>query len=407
VNVPARPPAGRTLQPGSLPTARTGRFDPPPELAWIRAREPLSPLRYPDGHLGWLVTGYHLARTVLSDPRFSADSALKRVPVPRPGADPFMGAPALPGWLVDMDPPAHTRIRRALAGQFTVRRVAALRSGIARIVAEALDAMTAAGPPADLVAEFALPVPSMAICELLGVPYRDRDEFHRHSTTLFALDASAADADAAMATLTGYLRDLVRHKRVRRGPDLLSDVAARDALTDGELAGAGVLLLTAGHETVAGMLGLGTLALLCHPAQREALVRGRVPVDDAVEELLRYLTIFQFGVPRTPVEDVPLAGRVIRAGQSVTVSLPAANRDPDRYPRPDTLALSRVARGHLAFGYGVHQCVGQHLARLELRLAYPALFARLPGLRIAGGPDDVRLSHDMGFYGVHQLPVAW
>lgn len=393
-------------EPVVLPTARSNPFDPPAELAHWRGQGPLRRLAYPDGHLGWLVIGDRLARAVLTDPRFSARADLIRSPVRRPGAEPFLGQPALPGWFVDMDPPEHTRFRRLLAGQFTVRRMNDLRPRVERIVDDHLDAMERAGPPVDLVQAFALPVPSLTICELLGVAYADRGEFQRHSTTLFSLDSSAEDGAAAMRALTDYLRHLVRHKRNHPADDLMSRLAEADGLTDDEAAGVGVLLLTAGHETVASMLGLGAFLLLRHPDQAAALRSGRAGVDQAVEELLRYLSIFHLGVPRTAVDDVELHACRIRAGECVTIMLPAANRDPDRFDDPDRLDLARPSKGHLALGYGVHQCLGQHLARVELKVGYAALLRRFPTLRLAVPAETVAVG-GAGFYGVHRLPVAW
>jgi cytochrome P450 len=393
--------------PVPLPTVRDRLFDPPAELGRLRQTSPVHPLRYPDGHLGWLVTSYQLAREALADRRCSARSELKRVPVARPGADPFIGAPALPGWLVDMDPPAHTRIRRALAGQFSARRSQALRPRIEQIVGEHLDGMAEVGPPADLVQAFALPVPSLTICELLGVPYTARAEFQRNSATLFSLKASAAEASEAMSFLDGFLQELIGHRSRVPGGDLLSHLVHGSDLSTAEIAGAGVLLLTAGHETTASSISLGTLALLCHP-RLPGLIRDDPSLADAaVEELLRYLTIFHFGVPRSPLADLELGGRLIRTGETITISLPAANRDPDRFERPDELWLDRPAIPHLAFGHGRHQCLGQHLARAEMRAAFPALLRRFPGLRLDVPVDQVAVATDMGFYGVHHLPVAW
>lgn len=391
----------------SMPTARVNPFDPPESLARYREGEPIRRLRYPDGHVGWLVTGYEHARAILANPRFSARSEWKRLPVSRPGAEPFIGQPALPGWFLDMDPPRHTRFRRLLAGQFTARRSEALAPRITEIIEEHLTAMAAAGPPADLVERFALPVPSLVICEILGVPYAERAEFQRHSVTLFSLDATARQGRDAMAALEGLLLDLVRARRARATADLLGGLAADSDMTDEEIAGVGVLLLTAGHETVASMLGLGTFVLLCHPSQADALRAGTISPENAVEELLRYLTIFHFGVPRTAAEDVEIAGVRMAAGECVTISLPAVNRDADRFPAADRLDLGRAARGHLAFGYGVHQCIGQNLARVQMRIGFPALFRRFPRLRLAVAAHEVETTGDMGFYGVHHLPVAW
>ncbi|MER5527216.1 cytochrome P450 [Streptomyces sp. NPDC002677] len=382
----------------SLPTARNTPFDPPAALAG----DPLRRLRYPDGHLGWLVTEHRLARTVLADPRFSARSEFKRAPVPRPGADPFYGHPALPGWLVDLDPPEHTRIRRRVAGAFTVRRMNALRPRVEQIVEERLEAMATLPGPLDLVTELALPVPSLTICELLGVPYGERAAFHRNSATLFSLEASAEESAEAMTYLEDFLRDLATSPRSR---GLIGALASDGTLTTDEIAGLGVLLLTAGFETTANSIGLGVFALLCHPEQRSRLQDDPALAAGAVEELLRYLTIFQFGVPRTPLQDVELASHVIKAGESVTVSLPAANRDPARFPAPDRLDITRDTTGHLAFGHGIHQCLGQNLARTELQSVFTTLFHRFPRLTLAVPPEQVPLMTDMGFYGVRRLPV--
>jgi cytochrome P450 len=394
-------------QPVSLPTARSSPFDPPPELGRIRDRSPICRLVYPDGHVGWLVTGHELVRAILSDSRFSARAELKRVPVRRPGADPFIGQPALPGWFVDMDRPQHTRFRRLLGDALAPRAMSALQPRIEQIAERALDEMEQAGPPADLVEAYALPVPSLVICEMLGVPYSQRTEFQRNSETLFSLDVSAEEGEAAMEALTTFLLELIRHKRARPGDDLLSRLACSDELAELELAGVGVLLLTAGHETIASSLGLGAFALLCEPRKLAALRADLGLMDGAVEELLRFLTVFHFGVPRTPLEDVEIEGHLLRAGESVTLSLPAANRDPARFRTPDELNLAGSAAGHVAFGYGVHQCIGQGLARIELRIAYTALLRRFPTLRLAVAPEEVPTSEDAGIYGVHRLPVAW
>ncbi len=391
----------------ALLTDRLHPFDPPAKLIELSQEKAVHRLVYPDGHLGWLVTSYAAVRKVLTDPRFSARSEFKRAPVLRPGVDPFYGQPALPGWLVDMDPPDHSRYRKALSKLLSMKRMKALKPRIEQIVHEHLDAMASMGSPLDLVECFALPVPSLMICELLGVPYEERREFQHNSAILFSLEVSALEASKAMAYLTQFLGDLVRHKRQCPAKDLLSELIALDQFNDEELTGVGVLLLTAGHETTANMLALGVFALLSHPQELQLLREDANLIDGAVEELLRYLTIFHFGVPRTPLEDVELEGVLIKAGESVTLSLSAANRDPSQFEAAQTLNIRRPAQGHFAFGFGIHYCMGINLARLEMQVAYLALFHRFPTLHSIVDPAAIQLNTDAGLYGVHHLPVAW
>ncbi|NUR25347.1 MAG: cytochrome P450 [Catenulispora sp.] len=384
---------------------RANPFDPPAVLAAYRDSEPIRPMLYPDGHVGWIVTSHELARTILGDPRFSARSEFKRAPVARPGADPFYGAPALPGWLVDMDAPAHTRLRQQLTGKFTARRLKEVRPRIETIVEDLLTALNDQPRPVDLVSAFCLPVPSLVICELLGVPYSERERFQRNSETLFALAATADEAAAAMQELYAVVHELAERGH---GDGLLATLAQEGTLDVDEIAGVGVLLLTAGHESTSSSLALSTFALLSHPDQLAKLTADPALADNAVEELLRYLTVFHHGVPRTPLEDVLIDGRLLRAGDSITVCLPAANRDPAWFDgEPDRLDLDRKVTGHLAFGYGAHQCLGQNLVRTEMRVALPALFRRFPTLALAVAPEDVPLAADMSVYGCHRLPVTW
>jgi cytochrome P450 len=397
--------------PVALPTKRTPGcpFDPPAELAQLRADHPVTPLAFPDGHIGWLVTGYDAARTVLADPRFSTRAELKRSPLgvaPRPGGP---GRPAAPGWFVNMDPPEHTRYRRLLTGQFTVRRMKQLEPRIRQIVDEHLTAMAAADPPVDLVAAFALPIPSLVICELLGVPYTDHAFFQEQSVVMARVGSTQDQVTAAIGALAGYLRDLVAAKRAEPGDDLLSGLIAEAGLTDEELANIGLILLVAGHETTANMLALGTFALLRHPEQLAAFCADSALAEPAVEELLRYLSILQFAAPnRAALEDVELAGRLVRKGETVTLSLPAADHDPEVFDQPEAIRLDRAnARRHLAFGHGVHQCLGQQLARIEMRIAYRTLFDRFPTLRLAVPAEEVPLRDDAVLYGVWRLPVTW
>lgn len=394
----------------TLPTRRSCPFDPPEDYERLREREPISRLAFPDGKLGWLLTRHRDVRALLADDRFSSDRWRASSPVRRITLRPE-DTKSRAGMLLTMDPPEHTRYRRMLTRYFTVRRMRALTPRIEEIVADHLDAMERSGPPVDLVQAFALPIPSLVICELLGVPYADHDRFQRWTSTLLGLDVDQDTALAARDALRRYMLDLVTTKRTHPDDALLSNLIGRDdpeaALTDEELAGIGFLLLIAGHETTANMLALGTFTLLCHPDQLRALRERPEGIERAIEELLRYLTIVQFGTVRVAREDVDLAGRHIRAGETVVASLPAANRDPEQFPRPDELDLTREPSQHVAFGHGVHQCLGQQLARVEMGIAFPALLRRFPTLRLAVPPEQVPMRDDMAIYGVHALPLTW
>ncbi|MFG2095909.1 cytochrome P450 [Streptomyces sp. NPDC048612] len=378
-------------------------FDPPAGLAELREQQPLRRMRYPDGHVGWLATGHAVVRAIAADPRFSSRYELMRYPLP--GGPTGALPPAPLGDLTGIDAPEHTRYRRLLAGKFTVRRMRQLTTRVEEITAEHLDAMERQGPVVDLVRAFAHPVPALMICELLGVPEHERARFQEHTAVLGSPDAGMAEQIAALTTLAEFVRALVVAKRAGPTDDLLSDLTTSE-LTDDELGGIGSFLLAAGLDTTANMLGLGTFALLSHPEQAAALRGDPGLADQAVEELLRYLSIAHTGM-RAALEDVELDGRLIKAGETVTLSVAAANRDPLKFPDPDTLDLHRKASGHLAFGHGAHQCLGQQLARVEMRVAFPALFRRFPTLRLAVPPEDVPLRDAMNIYGVHRLPVTW
>ncbi|WP_067812848.1 cytochrome P450 [Actinomadura kijaniata] len=388
-----------------LPLARPeGRpLDPPPELAEIRARAPISPMTYPDGHEGWLVTGYAQARAVLADNRFSARYELAHLPYGDFGRLP----PAPAGDISAIDPPEHTRYRRLLAGAFTVRRMALLAERAEEITVGLLDAMAGQGPPADLVTALAQPLPGLMICELLGVPAAEREGFQRHAAAgILDADVTPEDAYRAWAALSEHIGALVPIKRAAPTEDLISDLTAGD-LTDEEITGLGVFLLGAGLDTTGSVLARGVFALLTHPEQFALLRADPGLVEGAVEELLRYLSIGPCGL-RTALEDVEVDGVLIRAGQTVTISQPAANRDPARFPDPDALDVRRDAAGHLTFTHGIHQCLGQHLARLELRVALRGLIARFPTLRLAVEPGDVPMRDEYAnVYGLYRLPVAW
>lgn len=394
--------------PPSLPTRRQRPFDPPDEYRLLREDEPVSRLAFPDGKVGWLLTRHEDVRALLSDHRFSSDRLRTSTPVrsfPIRPNEPIFRA----GSFIGMDAPEHTRYRRILTRWFTTRRMRALNPRIEQIVTDHLDAMERTGPPVDLVPAFALPIPSLVICELLGVPYEDRTAFQGWTGTLLRVGADEKVVYAARDALWDYMRGLVDRKR-REPDDALLGSLVHDpeaGLTTEELTGVGLLLLVAGHETTANMLALGTLTLLSHPDQLRALRERPELIDGAVEELLRYLSIVQFGLVRVAKEDVVLAGRRISAGETVVAALSAANRDPEHFSDPDRLDITRRPAQHVAFGHGFHQCLGQQLARAEMKVAYPALFRRFPGLRLAAPPEETPMRHDMFIYGVYRLPLTW
>nr|AXL05441.1 cytochrome P450 [uncultured bacterium] len=410
------PPTNASL--GSpIPQELIHRDDPgtlPPALVALVERSPVAKAALPSGDPFWLVSGYDEARAVLSDPRFSADRftyhpRLKNLPAKvRAG---LSDDKARAGSFINMDPPEHSRYRKLLTGQFTVRRMRQLGARIEEIVTAQLDAMLAKGNTADLMPDFALPVPSLVISELLGVRYEDRAEFQQRTASLLRMNMPGAEAVANAEAMRAFMHRVVTDKRANPADDIISGLIhhadADPALTDDELTGVANLLLMAGFETTASMLGLGVFVLLQRPDQLAALRADPSLTGDAVEELLRFLSIVQIGLFRFAKEDLELGGVHLPAGSTVVVSVMAVNRDSKHWPDPDVLDVTRARGSHLAFGHGVHQCLGQQLARMELKVAYTELLRRLPGLRLAVPAADVPLRNDMLHYGVHALPVTW
>ncbi|CAM5590711.1 cytochrome P450 [Streptomyces californicus] len=311
--------------------------------------------------------------------------------------------------LLGVDDPEHNTQRRMLIPSFSVKRIAALRPRIQETVDRLLDAMERQGPPSELVADFALPVPSMVICALLGVPYADHALFEGCSRRLLR-GPGADDVDAARVELEEYLGALIDRKRADPGEGLLDELIHRDR-PDGpvsreDLVSFALILLVAGHETTANMISLGTFTLLRHPGQLAALRSGETTTAVVVEELLRFLSIAE-GLQRLAIEDIEVDGTTIREGEGVFFSTSLVNRDADVFADPETLDWERSARHHLAFGFGVHQCLGQNLARAELDIALRTLFERLPALRLAVPADEVRHKPGDTIQGLLELPVAW
>ncbi|MFS8201442.1 cytochrome P450 [Streptomyces sp. CWNU-52B] len=385
-------------------------FDPPPMVTDLLATAPVARVSLWNGRTAWLITRHADQAALLRDSRISADNTLPGYPSVSAGSEATRNHNRS---FISMDDPEHSDRRRAYTGDFTVRRTRQLAPRIQGIIDDLLDAMERQGPPADLVTAFALPLPSLVICELLGVPYTDHAFFQRASAVIVDTRSTPEDALRASGELVDYLGDLIEHKVEHPGDDLLSRVAA-DQLATGvstkeECAHEARLLLVAGHETTANMIALGTLVFLQHPDQLAA-VRDGAPdkVAGAVEEMLRYLTIVHMGRRRVALEDIEIDGVRIAAGDAVICANDAANRDPAVFDAPDRLDIDRpAARRHMSFGSGPHQCLGQNLARVELQLAYPALFRRFPGLRLDGELDAVPFRSTMAIYGVHELPLSW
>ncbi|MFI0716312.1 cytochrome P450 [Streptomyces inhibens] len=390
----------------TVPAARAAGcpFDPAPGVERARREDPVTRATLWDGSSCWLVTRHQDVREVLGDPRFSADATRPGFPFLTAGAREIVGSNPI---FIRQDDPDHARLRRMLTADFMVKKVEAMRPEVQRIADELLDRMTDGRTSADLVAEFALPLPSLVICLLLGVPYEDHEFFQKRSRILLSLRSAAEDVRTSSDELQDYLIRLAESKRQRPDDGIVSRLVARGELDSADIASMGRLLLVAGHETTANMTALSTLTLLRNPEQLARLRNDPSLIKGAVEELLRYLTIVHNGLPRIATEDVTLGGATIRAGEGVLCTINTANRDEDVFPGGDTLDVGRDARRHVAFGFGVHQCLGQPLARVELQIALETLLRRLPELRLDIPFEDVPFRHDMGIYGVHALPIAW
>ncbi|GAU65954.1 putative cytochrome P450 [Streptomyces sp. NBRC 110611] len=398
------------------PSAWTNRrapdrpFDPPPERARLIEEAPVSRVTLWNGSTAWLVARHADQVALLRDRRISADDTRPSYPAVSAAEDATRDHNRT---FISMDEPEHTARRRKFMGEFTERRLVALRPRIERIVDGLLDAMAEAGPPADLVAAFAMAVPVKVICELLGVPYEDREFFQEANAVVVDTRSTPEAALDASRALTEYLGGLVERKLHAPGDDLLSrlavDYLAVGRTTREECAREARLLLAAGQETTTSMIALGTCVLLLHPDQMAVVRDGnREQVGAAVEELLRYLSVTHLGRRRVAVADITLHGHVIKAGDAVICANDLANRDPEAYEDPDRLDVRRSrTRRHLTFGHGPHQCLGQHLARLELQVAYPALFRRFPGLRPDRPLSELSFITEKFVYGLQELPVDW
>jgi cytochrome P450 len=394
--------------PRSFPFSRRDRPVLDPTFAELRRDEPMSRVRMPYGDPAWLATRYEDIRLVMSDPRFSrrraAGPAMPRM-MPEPPPDDVS--------ILGQDPPDHTRLRKLVAKAFTSRRVEALRPRIQQLVDELLTAMAKEGPPADLVQALALPLPVSVICEVLGVPYTDRDRFRDWSDSMLSLVAGGQEkANAARDAMYGYLAGLVDRYRREPSDSILGALVLasddEDRLSERELVMLAMTLLVAGHETTANEIGNFLWVLFSHPDQYRRLRRDPGLVPTAVEELLRFIALGAEGMfPRIATEDVPVGGVVVRAGEAVLVPLASANKDERAFDRPEELDLGRQVNPHMTFGHGVHHCLGAQLARAELQEALGGLLERFPDLAPAVPLEEIEWRHQTIVRGPRSLPVTW
>jgi cytochrome P450 len=379
---------------------------PVPDIATISGGRPVFRAELPDGRIAWLVTGYDNVRQMIIDQRFSRALAVAPGQA-RQGFEMFAA-----GSINGMDPPEHTRLRKLVASAFTARHVEALRPRVASIVNQLIDAMAGRPQPADLVAGFSLPLPAQVICEMLGVPAADTGQFHAWSDTIMAdWQRDSGEIMTALVELYGYFGALIQAKRARPADDLMSAlIAARDdadRLSEQELTVMCCTLLIGGHETTANQINLSLLLLFDHPGQVARLRADPDLIPAAVEELLRYIRLGSLPPARVTREDVQLGGVVIPAGEQVIPLFSTANRDPTVFADPDRFDVTRDAASHLAFGAGVHHCLGAQLARVELQEAFRGLIGRLPGLRLAVPASELEFKPGMAIHSLRELPVRW
>jgi cytochrome P450 len=386
---------------------RRDRVDPVDELNQLRARAPVTRIETVPGlahRSAWLVTGHAEVRAVLGDSRRFRT---------KPPADTEEDSERLiqPGNLLHYDPPEHGRLRKMFTGEFTVKRMRRLEPRIEEIVDDFLDTMALAGPPADLMRQFAQPVPGMVICELLGVPRDDHATLARFGNMLRDGTRPREQRMNAGGALLSYFGAQVARQRKDPDEELLGMLVREhgDELTDDDLTGFATALMNAGLDNTSGMIGLGVLLLLEHPDQFALLRDHPELTENAVEELLRYISVIPTASPRTAVEDVVIGGELIKKGERVKCSLMSANRDSGVCAGPGLFDITREPSPHVAFGHGIHHCLGAPLARMEMRMVYRALIQRFPSLRLAVPAGDIRfrVAASKVVFSVESLPVTW
>lgn len=392
-----------------FPQARTCPVQFPQSYMRLPVLGPLCRVRLYNGRHAWLVTSHEVARELLSDARLSSERDKDGYPFLSPR---FEGAAKIRTPLIGSDPPDHDLHRKILNPDFSLKRTREMRGDIERIVNRLIDDIVELGPPVDLVDKFTLPVPSMGISLLLGVPYDDHDFFHDAIHRVMVPDRPE-DAAQAATDLLGYLDALVKSMRgVPEAPGLLGRLAAESpddsAVSHQELVHLAFVLILTGHDSTAGTLALSIITLLEHPAQLADFLSRPEKAADGVEELLRYITVTDHVGLRAVTSDIEIAGEHIAAGDGVIFSGTLANRDPAVFASPESFDIQREdARRHIAFGYGIHQCIGQNLARLELEISLSSLFRRLPSLRLAVPAGDLTIRPADTVGGVEELPVTW
>ncbi|WP_399141832.1 cytochrome P450 [Streptomyces sp. NBUA17] len=394
--------------PRDFPIRRGCPFAAPEEYATLRTEDPVARVTLPTKREAWAVSRYDDVRELLSDPRVSADIRRPNFPALGEGEQ-EAGARFRP--FIRTDAPEHTRYRRMLLPVFTVRRVRAMRPAVQARVDEILDGMLAAGGPTDFVSAYANAVSTSVICELLGIP-RKNLEFFRDVTRVSGSRTSTAEqVSEALGGLFGLLAELIAERREEPRDDLISKLVTDHLLpghvtTDQLLSTLGITI-NAGRETTTSMIALSTLLLLDRPELTAELRRDASLMPAAVDELLRVLSVADSIPLRVAAEDIELSGRTVPADDGVIALLAGANHDPEQFDDPEEVDFHRTDNHHVAFGYGVHQCVGQHLARLELEVALETLLRRVPTLRLAGDRDQVAFKHDSATFGLEELLVTW
>lgn len=395
----------------SFPMLRTaGPLSPPPDYALFRSQARFVPVTMWSGARAWVATRWEDVRAVLASNSFSVDpnkpgyagvSAAREAQVKARKA------------FINMDDPDHMRFRRMLTREFVVKRLEELRPTVEKIVAEHVEALLDGPTPADLVGRFAMPIPSTVISHMLGVPYGDHEKLTEWSTTRNDHTVSPEEINEAAAKLDDYFERLFAEKErsADAGADIISRLA-RDQIATGnmtrdEAVQIAVLLYSGGHGTTASQIGLGTLSLLQHPDQAQYLREDLTRIPAAIEEMLRFHTVTHVNSARVAIEDTEIAGHKISAGETVYALLSAANRDPEVFAKPDKFDVTRDASNHMAFAFGVHQCLGQPLARLELGIVFATILTRLPHLKLAVPFEELRFRLRSQVYGPETLPVTW